>query len=230
MVLLTAAPADACCGCARLHPAPAPTRSHRALPQGPPHLRAAATVAPEDPIHLFTYAQTLLAIEGESRAAEGDGIFQRALQLAPVGELAEKIKAQQRQLAARVMRANAKGEPRRDAVTYLSGALEAYLALDLEAQKQLLAEVAAIAQKGMAINDPQQSLHLRFYRGGSTVSALQAACILYAGVQLLLPGEDAGIDPGSEYEIARGLVGVETELNPETMQIVHKKRSHDPGS
>jgi hypothetical protein len=57
-------------------------------------------VAPEDPIHLFTYAQTLLAIEGESRAAEGDGIFQRALQLAPVGELAEKIKAQQRQLAA----------------------------------------------------------------------------------------------------------------------------------
>ncbi len=102
--------------------------------------------------------------------------------------------------------------------------------LDLEAQKQLLAEVAAIAQKGMAINDPQQSLHLRFYRGGSTVSALQAACILYAGVQLLLPGEDAGIDPGSEYEIARGWWAVETGLNPETMQIVHKKRSHDPGS
>jgi hypothetical protein len=39
-----------------------------------------------------------------------------------VGELAEKIKAQQPQLAARVMRANAKGEPRQDAVTYLSEA------------------------------------------------------------------------------------------------------------
>jgi hypothetical protein len=62
-----------------------------------------------------------------------------------VGELAEKIKAQQRQLAARVMRANAKGEPSRNEVTYLSGVLEAYRALDLEAQKQLLAEVAAIA-------------------------------------------------------------------------------------
>ena len=38
-------------------------------------------------------------------------------------------------------------------------------------------------------------------------TALQAACILYAGVQLLLPGEDAGIDLGREYEMARGVVG-----------------------
>jgi hypothetical protein len=67
--------------------------------------------------------------------------------------------------------------------------------------------VAAVAQKGLAINDPQQTLHLRLYRGGRTVSALQAACILYVGIQLLLPGEDAGIDLGREYEMARGVVG-----------------------
>ncbi len=164
-------------------------------------------MAPEDPINLFTNALGLLARDGESHAAEADGLLRRALQLAPVGELAEKIKAQQRQHAARVMRANVKGEPRRDAVTYLRSALEAYQALDLNGQKQLLAEVAAIAQKGLAINDPQQTLHLRLYRGGRTVSALQAACILYAGVQLLLPREDAGIDLGREYEMARGMVG-----------------------
>ena len=77
----------------------------------------------------------------------------------------------------------------------------------LASTNRALAEVAAVAQKGLDINDHQQTLNLRLYRGGRTVSALQAACILYAGVQLLLPGEDAGIAPGREYEIARGLVG-----------------------
>ena len=59
-----------------------------------PHLRAAATVAASDPINLFTYAQGLLAINGESHEAEADELFKQALRLAPVGELAEKIKQQ----------------------------------------------------------------------------------------------------------------------------------------
>ena len=74
-------------------------------------------------------------------------------------------------------------------------------------QKQLLAEAAAVGQKGLAINAPSQEHHLRHYQGGSTVSALQVACILYVGVQLLLPGQDAGIDLAREYELARGMVG-----------------------
>ena len=109
-------------------------------PAALPHLRAAAAVAEKDPINLFTYAQCLLAIEGESHEEEADDLFKRALQLAPVGELAEKIKNQQRRLAGRVMRANAKGLPRMDAVMYLSSPLEAYQALEPEGQKQLLAE------------------------------------------------------------------------------------------
>ena len=56
-----------------------------------------------------------------------------------MGELAEKIKTQQRRLAERVMRANSQGMPRLDAVMYLSSALEAYQALDSANQKQLLA-------------------------------------------------------------------------------------------
>ena len=43
--------------------------------------------------------------------------------------------------------------------------------------------------------------------GGTRVSSLQAACILYVGVQLLLPGQDAGIDLGREYEMAKGMAG-----------------------
>ena len=170
-----------------------------------PHLRAAAEVAADDPINLFTYAQALLTIEGEPHEAEADALFTRALRLAPVGELAERIKNQQRKLADRVMRSNAQGMPRMDAVMYLSSALEAYRALNFEGQKQLLGEVAAVGQKGLAINNPDQKHHLRLYQGGVTVSALQVACILYVGVQLLLPGQDAGIDFAREYEIAKGM-------------------------
>lgn len=49
------------------------------------------------------------AIEDESHDAEADELFQRALKLAPVGDLADKIKNQQCRLADRVMRANAQG-------------------------------------------------------------------------------------------------------------------------
>jgi cytochrome c-type biogenesis protein CcmH/NrfG len=69
------------------------------VPAALPHLRAAATVAPDDPINLFTNAQCLLAIEGESHETEAGELFKRALRLAPVGELAEKIKNQQRGMA-----------------------------------------------------------------------------------------------------------------------------------
>jgi Flp pilus assembly protein TadD len=172
-----------------------------------PHLRAAAELAAEDPINLFTYAQALLAQEGASHEAEADALFQRALRLAPVGPLAEKIKNQQRQLAARVLRANTQGMPRMDAVEYLSSALQAYRALDPTGQKQLLAEVVALSQRGLAINDPDQTHQLRHYRGGSSVSALEAACVYYAGVKLLLPGQDPGLDLGREYGLARGMVG-----------------------
>ena len=82
--------------------------------------------------------------------------------------------------------------PRMDAVMDLSSALETYRELDLVGQKQLLGEVTAISQKDLAINNLDQKHHLRQYRGGTTVSALQAACIFSLGVQLLLPGSESG--------------------------------------
>jgi hypothetical protein len=71
----------------------------------------------------------------------------------------------------------------------------------------VLATIRRAGPEDLTINDPSQEHHLRHYKGGRTVSALQAACILYVGIQLLLPGEDAGIDLGREYEMARGMVG-----------------------
>jgi hypothetical protein len=163
-----------------------------------PHLRAAAEVAADDPINLFTYAQALLASEGDSYVAEADALFKQALRLAPVGELAEKIKNQQCKLADRVMRSNAQGLPSMDVAEYLISALAAYRALEPEGQKQLLAEVVALSQRGLAINDPSPKHTLSHDRGGSTVSALEAACGYYAGVKPLLPGQDPGLDLGRE--------------------------------
>lgn len=68
-----------------------------------------------------------------------------------------------------------------------------------------------MGQKGLAINNPDQKHHLRLYQGGATVSALQVACILYVGVQLLLPGQDAGMDFAREYALAKGMAGPGTE-------------------
>ena len=79
--------------------------------------------------------------------------------------------------------------------------------MEAEGQKQLLAEAVALGQKGLSINNPDQNHHLQHYRGGATVSALQVVCILYVGVQLLLPGQDAGIDFAQEYELAKGMAG-----------------------
>jgi tetratricopeptide (TPR) repeat protein len=172
-----------------------------------PHLRTAAEEGADDPINLVSTAQALLAIKDASHEAEADALFKQALRLAPVGELAETIKEQQRRLADRVMRANAKGQPRMDAVMHLGSALKTYRALAPEGQKQLLAEVVALSQKGLAINNPEQRHRLRHYQGGSTVSALQVACIYYVGIQLLLTGQDPGIDLGREYAMALGMVG-----------------------
>lgn len=68
-------------------------------------------------------------------------------------------------------------------------------------------EPLALSQRGLAINNPNQKHSLRHYRGGSSVSALEAACVYSAGVQLLLPGQDPGIDLAREYAMARGMVG-----------------------
>ena len=176
-----------------------------------PHLRNAAVVAPDDPITLFSLAQCILGLD-EDAASENEAaeLLDRALRLAPSGELAEKIKSQQRKLAARVMRSNASGMPRMDVVMYCSGALEAYAAMNQQGQTQLLIEVAAVGQKGLSINDPDEKVYLKTYRNGKTVSAMQAACILFVGAKLLLPAQDTGLDFEKEYAMAQTMAN----LNP----------------
>jgi hypothetical protein len=85
-----------------------------------------ADVAADDPISVFTYAHALLVIQVASQVDEDDALIKQALQLAPVGVLAVKIKNQQRKMADQVMRTNAQGMRRMDAVMYLGRAADAY--------------------------------------------------------------------------------------------------------
>lgn len=170
-----------------------------------PHLRNSARWASGDAIALFTLAQCLLGIGDELEQDEGAELLDQALALAPHGELAEKIKQEKGKLARKVMRAKAGGIPRMDVVMYCTGALEALADLNREQQMQVLLEVAAVGQKGLAINDPDQRHHLNSYRGGRTVSALQLACILFVATTLLLPGQNTGLDFEKEYELAQAM-------------------------
>ncbi len=103
-----------------------------------------------------------------------------------------------------MLRANAYGQPRVDVVTYCASALEAYGALDAAGQKQLLMELATAGQKGVAFNWPEAQLQLRHYNNGEPISHLQAAYLLFVGLKLLMPGQEAGFDFEREFEVARG--------------------------
>jgi hypothetical protein len=141
---------------------------------------------------------------------EADTCLTRALALGPPPDLAERLRQTHSRLARQVLRANADGQPRMDVVTYCASALQTYASLTPAAQKQLLMEVATAGQKGLKINDPDARLQLRHLPNHKPVTALQAACLLFVGVQLLLPGQESGFDFQREFEIARGLVEIGT--------------------
>jgi Flp pilus assembly protein TadD len=172
-----------------------------------PHLRQAAIHAPGNPTMLFTLAQCLMGLHAPEHFKEAESLLNRALALAPQGDLAERIKQTNSRLARQVLRTNAAGQPRMDVAMYCASALETYGSLTPTDQKQLLMEVATAGQKGLKINDPDARLQLRHLPNSKPVSALHAACLLFVGVKLLMPGEDTGFDFEREFEVARGVVG-----------------------
>ena len=176
-----------------------------------PHLRQAALHAPGNPTMLFSLAQCLMGLDAPEHFNEAEALLNRALALAPQGDLAERIKQTNSRLARQVLRAGAAGQPRLDVVMYCASALETYASLTPADQKQLLLEVGTAGQKGLNINDPTARLQLRHLPNPKPVTALQAACLLFVGVKLLLPGEEAGFDFEREFEVARGVVGGESE-------------------
>ncbi len=106
---------------------------------------------------------------------------------------------------------HAKGLDRMDVVTHLDSAIETYQALDPVGQKQLLGGGSGGRPERAGDQRPGSNAPVVLYLGGSKVSALQVACILYAGIQLLLPGQDAGIDLARKNELAKDLAGTDSD-------------------
>ncbi len=106
-----------------------------------------------------------------------------------------------------MLRANAGDGPRMDVVMYCASALETYAALAPADQKQLLMEVATAGQKSLALNRPEAQLQLRHYKNGEPISHLQAACLLFVGLKLLLPDQESGFDFEREFGWRRGWWG-----------------------
>jgi hypothetical protein len=123
-----------------------------------------------------------MVLAGPGQLNEAEAWLNRVLSLWPPADLAELLKQTHSRLAARVKRANAKGLPRMDAAIHLSSALETCRTPKPEEQKQLLAEVVALSQKGLVINNPEEHHRLRHHQGGSVASALQVACIDYVSI------------------------------------------------
>ncbi len=124
---------------------------------------------------------------------EAESLLNRALALAPQGDLAERIKQTNSRLARQVLRTNAAGQPRLDVVMYCASALETYGTPTPTDQKQLLMEVATAGQKGLKINDPDARLQLRHLPNSKPVSALQAACLLFVGSSSSCRGRMRGL-------------------------------------
>lgn len=84
---------------------------------------------------------------------------------------------------------------------YMVDALERLSSMDRELKRAVVIELVLLAAKGMAINDLVTKHRLRTLDG--EFDGLYLACLFYAAVQEVTPGQDIGIDFSREYQKAK---------------------------
>jgi len=84
---------------------------------------------------------------------------------------------------------------------YMVDALDRLSGMDRELKRAVVVELVLLAAKGMAINDLETKHRLRTLDG--EFDSLYLACLFYAAVQEVTPGQDIGIDFSREYQKAR---------------------------
>jgi Flp pilus assembly protein TadD len=168
--------------------------------QAVPPLRRAADLSPQDPVTRLTLAQALLEQDADQHAHEADTLLQSVLRLAPPGEIAEKAKDLRRKIAGDSFRDHAIGGLRPDAVMYCVDALERFSGKTQAELAPLVMEMAALGEKGLPVNDPDQRFRLRLIEG--EFSGLQIVCMMHVGLKLLDPKLGSGFDIDREYATA----------------------------
>ena len=84
---------------------------------------------------------------------------------------------------------------------YMVDALDRLSCMDRELKRAVVIELVLLAAKGMAINDLVTKHRLRSLEG--EFDGLYLACLFYAAVQEVTPGEGIGIDFSREYQKAK---------------------------
>ena len=83
----------------------------------------------------------------------------------------------------------------------MTEALERLSGMDSELKRAVVIELVLLAAKGIAINDLETKHRLRTLDG--EFNGMYLACLFYAAVQEVTPGQDIGIDFSREYEKAK---------------------------
>jgi Flp pilus assembly protein TadD len=84
---------------------------------------------------------------------------------------------------------------------YMVDALDRLSNMDRELKRAVVIELVLLAAKGMAINDLVTKHRLKTLDG--EFDGLYLACLFYAAVQEVTPGQDIGIDFSREYQKAK---------------------------
>lgn len=165
-----------------------------------PLFEKAAEILTEDQQTLFGYSTCLLRL---GRKDEADSILIKCIEINPLSDVAEQARTARTKLAHESMRGTVAGGIRPDVVMYLLGAMQRFRDLGRVKTGAITMEVAMLGRNGLDINDAAQKYTLKSLPG--KFSGLHLVSIMYAGMKILAPNEEAGIDLSREYSEARKL-------------------------
>jgi len=89
-------------------------------------------------------------------------------------------------------------------VMYLLDAIERFDAMESDTVKRIVLEIAVMGQEGLDYSSPEEKYRLRTLPD-QAMSGLQLMCLMYAGMKMVLPEMDPGMDLEKEYRQAMGL-------------------------
>lgn len=169
-----------------------------------PLFEKAAELLPEDQPTLFGYGACLLRL---GRQEEADPLLIKCIDINPLSDVAEQARTARTKLAHETMRGTVAGGVRPDVVMYLLGAMQRFRDLERVKTGAITMEVAMLGRNGIDINDPAQKYTLKSLPG--KFSGLHLVSIMYAGMKILAPDQDASIDLSREYSEAKKLFDME---------------------
>jgi len=89
-------------------------------------------------------------------------------------------------------------------VLYLLDAIERFDAMDRDMVKKIVLEIAVMGQEGLDYSSPEEKYRLKTLPD-QAMSGLQLMCLMYAGMKMVLPDMDPGMNLEKEYRQALGL-------------------------